>query len=139
MQNNDIDTNSTVLIRTLHPTKSEIEQCHNITRSVYYQVIHLTTGIVMKQACSFYERCGFKRGQIFRYTIDINELISKDKKNVAVDNKKIDKITKFFGTPVVFNTLNDLTDSDWEQINQPKMIMEMKSKYFYIQNFWMKL
>ncbi|CAF0856943.1 unnamed protein product [Adineta steineri] len=93
----------------------------------------------MKQACSFYERCGFKRGQIFRYTIDINELISKDKKNVAVDNKKIDKITKFFGTPVVFNTLNDLTDSDWEQINQPKMIMEMKSKYFYIQNFWMKL
>ncbi|CAF0753684.1 unnamed protein product [Adineta steineri] len=252
MQSNDIDTNSTVLIRTLHPTKSEIEQCHNITRSVFkeygqsdemitkymieqdmsdieenylkllrsrwwvavigeniigqvglqpmsvgdgelynklimdknlrfyedihpdeicelrrmavlseyqnqhigqkllqtfidfarkqdYKAIHLTTGIVMKKACNFYERCGFKRGQIFRYTIDFNELISKDKKDIAVDSKKTDKITKFFGTPVVFNTLNDLTDDDWEQINQPKMIMEMKSKYFYIQNFWMKL
>ncbi|CAF0794626.1 unnamed protein product [Adineta steineri] len=211
MQNNDIDTNSTVLIRTLHPTKSEIEQCHNITRSVCkdygqseeminneniigqvglqpmsvgdreldnklimnenlrfyedihpdnicelrrmavlseyqnqhidrkllqtlidfvrkqdYQAIHLTTSIVMKKACSFYERCGFKRDQIFRYSIDFNELISKDKKNIAVDSKKTDKMTAFFGTPVVFNTLNDLTDDDWEQINQPKMILQMK-------------
>ncbi|CAF0856860.1 unnamed protein product [Adineta steineri] len=214
MQNNDIDTNSTVLIRTLHPTKSEIEQCYNITRSVFigdniigqvglqpmpvgdrelynklimneslrfykdihlddicelrrmavlseyqnqhigrkilqtlidfarkqdYQAIHLTTGIVMKQACSFYEQCGFKRGQMFRYTVDINELISKDKKNIAVDSKKTDKMTAFFGTLVVFNTLNDLTDDDWEQINQPKMILQVKSKYFYVQSFWMSL
>ncbi|CAF0857343.1 unnamed protein product [Adineta steineri] len=111
----------------------------DFARKQDYQVIHLTTGIVMKQACSFYERCGFKCGQIFRYTIDINELISKDKKNIAVDNKKTDKITAFFGTPVVFNTLNDLTDDDWEQINQPKMMLQMKSKYFYNQNFWMEL
>ncbi|CAF0993819.1 unnamed protein product [Adineta steineri] len=225
MQSNNIDTNSTVLIRTLHPTKSEIEQCYNITRSVFkeyrrseemiiigeniigqvglqpmsvgdrelynklimneslrfykdihpddicelrrmavlseyqnqhigrkllqtlidfgrkqdYKVIHLTTSIVMNQACSFYERCGFKRGQVFRYTISVNELISKDKKDIAVDSKKTDKITKFFGTPVIFNTLNDLANDDWEQINQPKMILQMKSKYFYVQNIWMKL
>ncbi|CAF4263273.1 unnamed protein product [Adineta steineri] len=122
-----------------HIGRKLLQTLIDFVRKQDYQAIHLTTSIVMKQACSFYERCSFKRGRIFRYSIDINELISKDKKNIAVDSKKTDKMTKFFSTPVVFNTLNDLTDADWKQINQPKIILKMKSKYFYVQNFWMNL
>ncbi|CAF0790313.1 unnamed protein product [Adineta steineri] len=109
-----------------HIDRKLLQTLIDFVRKQDYQAIHLTTSIVMKKACSFYERCGFKRDQIFRYSIDFNELISKDKKNIAVDSKKTDKMTAFFGTPVVFNTLNDLTDDNWEQINQPKMILQMK-------------
>jgi GNAT superfamily N-acetyltransferase len=252
MQSNNSDTDSTVVIRTLHPTENEIEQCYNITRSVFkeygrpeefinkymieqdmsdieenylklprshwwvaaigqkiigqvgvqpmsvgdrvlynklmkdestwfykdihpdeicelrrmavlsdyqnqhigrsllqklidfarthdYKGIHLTTIIVLNLACRFYERSGFIRGQIHRYTIDLDGLIAKDKKNIAVDSNKTDKIATFLGTPVIFNSLNELTDDDWEQINQPMLMMQMKSRYFYAQHFWMKL
>ncbi|UJR32594.1 hypothetical protein I4U23_020054 [Adineta vaga] len=111
----------------------------NFARTQKYEAVHLTTGLVMKLACCFYERYGFIRGTIDRYPLNGNALLTKDKTNNDVDIKKTDKITAFLGVPVIFDGLNDLTDEDWEEINQPLMIMQMKSKYFYIQNFWMRL
>ncbi|CAF1371486.1 unnamed protein product [Adineta steineri] len=252
MHSNDIETDSSVLIHTLHPIESEIEQCYNITRSIFkaygqpedftnkyiieqdmsdiqenylklsrshwwvatigqkiigqagvqpksigdrtfynklimdetlrfyedihpdeiceirrmavlskyenqhigrkllqtlidfartqdYKAVHLTTSLHMKPACNFYDRCNFTRGQIYRYTVYSNEVINKDKKDIAANREKTDQLTVFLDAPVIFNTLNDLTDDDWEKINHPKLITQVKSKNVYTQDFWMKL
>jgi GNAT superfamily N-acetyltransferase len=122
-----------------HIGRDLLQTLMDFARTQDYKAIHLTTGLVMKLACRFYERCGFTRGTIHRYPMNVTELLDKDKKSIAVDMKKTDKITAFLGKPVIFNSLNELTEEDMEEINQPVLIMQLKSKYFYVQNFWIRL
>ncbi|CAF0997076.1 unnamed protein product [Didymodactylos carnosus] len=88
------------------------------SRSNGYRAIPLATSSGMKLACAFYERCGFTKGKVQKFEM-----------NIASN----EPINIFDSKPTVFEDSSDLTEEDIRLINLPMS----KSHYFYIHHYWM--
>jgi putative acetyltransferase len=88
-----------------------------------YRQVHLTNLTNMGKACAFYEKHGFVKGRIDRYSLEqIARKQQEQQKNVFAD---------YMSTPVVFEVGAVIPDEDQHQMKLPVT----QSKFVYAQHF----
>ncbi|CAF2133025.1 unnamed protein product [Rotaria magnacalcarata] len=104
-----------------------LETLLSFAREHGYRQVHLTTLTNMSKACSYYEKLGFARGDVYRYSLaDVStSLISKTKEHIGT----------ILPTPVIFKQGDIIPAEDQEHMKLPLT----KAKYIYSQNFFLTL
>jgi GNAT superfamily N-acetyltransferase len=91
-----------------------------------YRQVHLTTFPSMNKACAFYEKHGFIKGRIEKFSFDYDSLETiEDKKNLLNNQSKL----------VIFETGTLIPDED---LSLMKM-SPIQSKFIYIQHYSLML
>ncbi|CAF3420539.1 unnamed protein product, partial [Rotaria sp. Silwood2] len=91
-----------------------------------YHQVHLTTLTNMGKACQFYEKNGFVKGQIDRYSLE----------QVAHQQQKQENaFTDYMLTPVVFEVGAVIPDEDQHRMK----LSVTQSKFLYAQHFFRTL
>jgi ribosomal protein S18 acetylase RimI-like enzyme len=92
-----------------------------------YRQVHLTNLTSMSKACAFYEKHGFVKGRIDRYSLEqIGRKQQEQQKTVVIDSMP---------TPVVFEVGAVIPDEDQHQMKLPVT----QSKFLYAQHFFRSL
>lgn len=95
----------------------------DFARQHNYRYVHLSTLRSMRKACRFYEKYGFLKGQIHRYSVvEIFREVQEHKKKLFID---------YFPTPVVFESDSMMPEEDQHRMELPMM----ESKFIYTQHF----
>ncbi|CAF5118489.1 unnamed protein product [Rotaria sp. Silwood1] len=92
-----------------------------------YRQVHLSTLTRMSKACSFYEKHGFVKGDIYRFSFDGSNL------DQLMQHKE--HIWEAFSTPLMFKSGDIIPKEDQERMKLPPT----KSKYTYSQHFFLTL
>ncbi|CAF1005601.1 unnamed protein product [Rotaria sp. Silwood1] len=92
-----------------------------------YRQVHLTTATSMSKACAFYEKHGFVKGDIYRFSFEDLNLLqhTQDKKH----------FTEILPKPFIFKPGDIIPAEDQERMKMPPT----KSKYGYGQHFFLDL
>jgi ribosomal protein S18 acetylase RimI-like enzyme len=94
----------------------------DFAREKGYRQIHLTTLCSMKKACAFYEKYGFVKGRIEKFSLE----------KVALDNPEdLLKLFHNLPKPIIFEADTIIPDEDQRLMNMPVG----QSKFLYAQHY----
>ena len=100
-----------------------VQNLFDFARKNGYKVVHLTSALDWKEASQFYERTGFGRGKVICYS----------KSSTIEEREGEQRILR--GQTKIFESIKDLMEEDWKEINRPGT----ESQMVYVQHYWMKL
>ena len=102
--------------------KKLVENLIDFARTKGYKQVHLTTARNMDMALAFYDKFGFRRGQIDRYLMTDFDFGS------ATD---LEEVMTSAPTPTTFDREEDLPAEDQQRVN----VLPTKTGYLYIQHY----
>ncbi|CAF3256377.1 unnamed protein product [Rotaria socialis] len=119
---------------SVHPTVQRLgigsrllETLLSFAREHGYRQVHLTTLTNMSKACSYYEKLGFTKGDVYCYSLaDITTLLTLKTKG---------HIGEILPTPIIFKSGDIIPAEDQERMKLPLT----KVKYIYVQHFFLTL